>query len=96
MIRTKNSLPTQPHSANWAVTDSWADGRRKLTPGKEFRVTGHRGRWLFLRHVTVVAGKYAGDEWVDCTDPRGRLRSIPAAKVGTIHRTTRRRGNTGE
>jgi hypothetical protein len=80
---TKRTPPTYP--AGWHVADETTLNGHAVTPGTELSIRGERGRFRFLRHITVDGGA----DWLDVYGgPKGaeQLRSFYPERVKTVHR----------
>ena len=77
----------QPHPEHWVISYEFQIvGRMKLVPGREFRVSGERGRFIYKRHVLNTK---TGMEWIDATsaNPKKRAsRSFALERVTRVHR----------
>jgi hypothetical protein len=83
--RAKNVIRFPEH---WDVQDEFRpEGRHPLTTGREFSVTGHRGRVRFRHAVTNTR---TGDVWIDAWDKDGRARSFRPERIRTVHSRTAR------
>lgn len=78
----------EPLPRSWSVaTEFRVSGRLKLVPGREFSVSGERGRFRF-RHAVVTD---SGERWIEAWDARGRFRSIRPERVRVVHAKQRLR-----
>lgn len=74
--------PTVP--ADWHVTETARVRGAVLVPGRVVRITGERGAYAFLRHVTNVR---TGAAWLDVRDlSTGALRAFHADRVRSVKR----------
>lgn len=78
----------EPFPLAWTIhPDYRLPGRLKLTAGREFSVTGERGRFRFRHAVTTDTGEC----WVEAWDREGRWRSIRPERIRVVHTKTRTR-----
>lgn len=81
-----------PLELDWVITTAWSYNGRHITPGAELSISGERGRFRFLRHVS----RPNGAEWVDVIGgPQGAeaFRSFRPDRVRTVHRLAKTRAN---
>lgn len=87
--RARFRKPDQPHSLNWRVEyTAKIPGRHPLVPGREFKVRGERGRFIFRRFVTNTV---TGESWIDASGPGRQFRSIRPDRVSRVHNKKKRR-----
>jgi hypothetical protein len=87
MPRKKKAV-VQPTPAGWTITLDVTINGRHVTPGTELKITGERGRFMFVRHVETDKGA----SWIDVVGgPTGyvRSRSFRVDRVKTVHRKKR-------
>ena len=85
-ITRKKGRPLQQWPAHWTITDSANVRGRWMRPGTEFSVTGKRGRFRFIRHVST-----ATSEWVDGFGADQQWHSIHVSRIRVIHVSRRMR-----
>jgi hypothetical protein len=69
----------------WTIHYDATVNGRQLTPGTEVSIRGERGRFRFLRRVTMASGRECLDFW---GGPTGccQWRSFYPERVRTVHR----------
>lgn len=68
--------------AHWQVAEAVRLRNREVRPGTTLKITGERGTFAFLRHVTLPDGR----EWIDTRDAGGGWRSFRPERVRSIPR----------
>jgi hypothetical protein len=72
---------------HWEIHDELQlEGKMRLIPGREFRVRGERGRFVFIRYVY---NPEVGEGWIDAqsANPKNRAsRSFKIERVTRVHR----------
>jgi hypothetical protein len=78
----------EPLPSSWSPrTEVRLPGRLKLVPGREFTVSGIRGRLRFRHGIVTDNGEF----WLDGWDSEGRCRSVHPDRVRTVHRKSKTR-----
>jgi hypothetical protein len=78
-------------NVDWQVSDTVRLRGKVLTPGRELRIRGQRGRFRFVK---AVHNTRTGAEWIDVFGgPKGyeTLRSFRRDRVAAVHNTSRMR-----
>jgi hypothetical protein len=85
MAKKKSSVPAAPRpDAKWIILTEMQINGRNVVKGTELKISGERGRFNFIKHVTTEAGV----QWIDVWGgPKGAacIRSFRPERVKTVH-----------
>lgn len=74
---------------SWTISHELVVNGRHVRPGVELKIAGERGRFRFLKHVSVSVDDGDPIEWVDVWGgPKGSpsLRSFRPDRIRRVHR----------
>ncbi len=85
MARKKKAVDTGPRpNDSWVYKTEIQINGRNVSPGTELKISGERGRFRFVKHVT----NHNGVEWIDVWGgPKGAdcMRSFYIERVKRVH-----------
>ncbi len=83
MIKVRKAKNVVRFPEHWVISEEFRpEGKGLLTPGREFTVTGNRGRCRFRHHVTNTR---TGESWVEAWDKYRRFRSFDPSRIRVVH-----------
>jgi len=86
MTKVRRSKDAKPNPDHWEIHDEYRiEGKHPLIYGREFSVRRASGRHRFFRAVTNT---HTGEEWIDCYDRDGHVRSFDPSRVKVVHSGT--------
>ena len=84
MTRRKKARPHEPRpNDHWVITTEIQVNGRHVTPGTELKISGQRGRFVFMKHINTGTA-----EWVDVwggPSKSEKLRSFSVNQIQTVH-----------